>query len=85
MTSKSERFSPKIIVNILFTCFVEINIRLFKLNYLGCFFHWTKSIDRIEKQESIPMGCIPCACVDRNCFNSHQMSVLVGPELNKFE
>ena len=30
------------------------------------------------EQESISLGCVPPACADRTCFNSHQMSALVG-------
>ena len=37
------------------------------------------------KQESIPVGWVIPACADRNCFNSHQMTVAGGPQVNKFE
>ena len=36
-----------------------------------------------QEQKSIPVACIPPTCADHTCFNSHQMSALVGgPELN---
>ena len=40
-----------------------------------------------QLQESIPVECVLPACVDHTCFNSHQMSALVGgvPEVNEIE
>ena len=29
------------------------------------------------KRESIPVGCVPPACANRLCSNSHQISALV--------
>ena len=38
------------------------------------------------KQESMPVGNFTPVCTNQMCFNSHQMSALVGgPETNKFE
>ena len=38
------------------------------------------------KQESIPVRCVPPACVDCKCFSSHLMSATVGdPIVNKSE
>ena len=37
----------------------------------------TWSLDT-QLQESIPVECVLPACVDHTCFNSHQMSALVG-------
>ena len=38
-------------------------------------------------KESIPVGCVLPACTNRTCFNSQQVSALVGggSEVNKFE
>ena len=30
------------------------------------------------KQEIIPVGCVLPICAESTCFNSHQMSALVG-------
>ena len=48
---------------------------------------WTVVLQRLQIQESIPVGCMPPACDDCTCFNSHQMSApwVGGPVVNNFE
>ena len=42
----------------------------------------TRSEESYLKIESITVGCVPPACAERMCFNSHQLS---GPGVIKFE